>query len=75
MALEPYCNVDDKTGAGSEFSSKNVLVMAKKLKLIWNQNAWVFLAILVKIHGFQNSEISTFQCYPCIFDNFEQNFW
>ena len=34
MPLEPHGNSDFKTGAGSEFSSKNVGVMDKKLKLI-----------------------------------------
>ena len=29
MSLEPHCNVDSKTGAGSTFSSKNAWVMAK----------------------------------------------
>ena len=51
MPLEPHDNSDFKTVAGSEFSSKNVGVMGKKLKLIWNQNCWVFWAIHVKILG------------------------
>ena len=34
MPLEPHGNADFNTGAGSEFSSKNLGVMAKKPKLI-----------------------------------------
>ena len=34
MPLELHGNSDFKTGAGSEFSSKNVGVLDKKLKLI-----------------------------------------
>ena len=77
MPLEPHGNADFKTGAGSEFSSKNVGVMAKKLKLIWNQNCWVFWAIHVQICGFQRfsqywnfsfSEI--FHCFGVIWPNF-----
>ena len=34
MPLEPHCNVDSKTGAGVVILSKNVGVMAKKLRMI-----------------------------------------
>ena len=50
MPLEPHCNIDSKTGAGIEFSIKDVGVMSKKLKLIWYQNRWVFLASKMSIY-------------------------